>query len=246
MRRYFRKRATRKYRKKRSRRSRLKPEVKQAFYANENLFNSTISSTGDVLRLIPDINQGVADGYRIGDKIQPLVLRIRGFVQTNSDYVPTRLHSRHAVRLMILSVKNYGSFDTAYNNSALTLPNLLKKGTTVSAFNGAPSDLYADINTNVFNLHYNRVMYLTEGVNASNSGYFGENLRSLRFFRKTIRFRRPFLYENTQVGISGARPTNCGMFMVLGYVNLAYGDTADVISTNIAMQYDTKLSYFDS
>lgn len=227
-------------------------ENKQAYSAsNATFFNSGIDSAGDMVKIIPNITRGTADNQRIGDQITAKSLNIKGFVrflpQPNTT-VNTTHYGHVAIRMMILSLKASANYDVAVTNSN-ALNALLKKGGTTTAFTGAISDLYADINTEIFTKHYNKVIYVSQsyvftGDNTTNPKVAVDVSKLVKFFNIKLNCRNKVLRYDDSLS-SGLLPNNYGPFLCAGYVYMN-GDSPDSLTTNLQISWDTILNYEDA
>lgn len=233
-------------------------ETKQAHYNYGNTltnFNSGISGTLDMLQVIPNIDKGDDDNQRSGDQITAKTLTISGHIKL---YPPTQVSGTYpnqpkisniTCRLMILSMKKAGSYDmaTAANGN---LTSLLRKGGTNTAFTGVISDLYSPINRELFTVHEDRLINLSQSyvfypqATAQTSSCVAiDEKDSVRFFKKSLKIRNKiFRYDPTTSG--GILPTNYGPFLVMGYV-YTDGSGADTLNTQIGMTYISTLNYED-
>lgn len=228
-------------------------ETKKAFYSSgESLvkFNSGINAAGDMLQLVPNINQGTDEAQRIGNKIRAHSLRVKGYVKLDVNDVEdsTKLPSV-ACRLMVVSMKTRPCYFDATGTPG-TLATLLEKGQTTVGFTGVLSDLYAPINTDVFTVHSDQTFYLNQsfinviGASAPSIRVTQDIQNTVKFFDIDIKCKNKTLQYDVDVG-SGLFPTNWGPFMVLGYSYLD-GSAADVLDTKLGLQYDSVLSYEDA
>lgn len=65
----------------RSTRKRSRPEIKEAIFKQEGVsFNSTINSQADLQQLLPSVTAGTGDGQRVGRRIRPVSLTVRGYM----------------------------------------------------------------------------------------------------------------------------------------------------------------------
>lgn len=229
-------------------------ENKQAYSAsNATFFNSGIDSAGDMVKIIPNITRGTADNQRIGDQITAKSLNLKGFVrfvpQPSSGSVNVAKWGHVAIRMMILSLKAGPNYDVAVQNSN-SLNALLKKGGTTTAFTGAISDLYADINTEIFTKHYNKVIYLNQSYVMQPAGAGNQSAVSIdvsklvRFFNIKLSCRNKVWKYDDSLS-SGLLPNNYGPFLCAGYVYMD-GSSPDTLSTNLQVSWDTILNYEDS
>lgn len=227
-------------------------ESKQAYTSSGNtltMFNSGIDSVGDYIQILPSIAQSVLDNGRVGDQIRGQNLRVKGFVRLNVNEVSdsTKL-PQVAVRLMCLSLKNVSNWSSV-GATAAPLSSLLKKGGTTTSFSGVLSDLHAPINRDLFTVHKDLKFYLKQdyinSIGASvPSQYLNQDIsKTIKFFNFNVKCKKLMKYD---AGISsGLYPTNFAPFMVLGYSYLD-GSAADVVATNLGLNYDSTFTYEDA
>jgi len=229
-------------------------EDKQAYSAsNATFFNSGIDSAADMLRIIPNITKGVNDNQRVGDQLSAKSLHLKGFLrflpQPSSGSVNIPKWGHVAIRMMILSMKTAPNYDAAILNSGL-LNNLLRKGGTTVAFTGAISDLYADINTEVFTKHYNKVFfvnqsYVMQPTGAGNQSAVALDVSKLvKFFNIKLNCKNK-IWKYDDGTSSGVLPSNYGPFLCAGYSYMD-GSSPDVLSTNLQISWDTIFNYEDA
>lgn len=232
-------------------------ETKQAFHNSGNsltFFNSGIDSAGDMLQVVPNIAQSVADNGRIGDQIRSQRLNIRGYLKLNINAASgtagdsTTLPNVIA-RLMVVSIKSRSNYADASAGVGF-LSTLLKKGGTTVGFTGLLSDINAPINRDVFTVHADRKFYLNQDyVNAIGasvpSQYLAQNIKNtVKFFNINVKCKNKLLKYDEDVA-GGTQPTNFAPMLLLGYSYLD-GSSPDTLSTNLGMQYITTLSYEDA
>lgn len=226
-------------------------ETKEAFLSVAySDYNSFISGTADVNRVIPNIANGNGDNQRIGDQIRPQKLKWDAIVQF-PPIVSTTLHNqpglaRIAVRLMLVTPKSYPNWATA--SSVDWTQNLLKKGGTVSGFNGTVADLYAPINTDAITCHYNKVMYFNQPYvlhNGSTTDVPITTAGLTRHVSKTFNFKNAVFKYDANID-SGLTPTNKGIFAILGYCYTDGSTSPDSITTRVRMQYTSRLTFEDA
>lgn len=246
MRRYFRKRALRKYRRRYSRK--LKPEVKQACHILNVQYNSGVTGVGDVTQIIPNIGQGTTDGLRVGDCISPISLHIKGVIScTQASTAPgTDLSlGRIAARIMIVAPRPYQGLASSQSAFSGWYDKLLRKGISTVGFTGVQSDVWADINRNAFKVYYDKVIYLSRPINTSGSGFFGEASHARRLNIKFKWRNKKWKYDPIDQ-IGGLQPLNEPMVMLVGYAYIGSTVSPDVLSTNVSVNADCKVKYFDA
>lgn len=232
-------------------------ETKQAYHNSGDsliMFNSGINSSGDMLRVCPNIGQSVLDNGRIGDQIRSKRLNIKGYLKLNINAASgtagdsTTLPNVIA-RMMIVSIKSRSSYTDAAAGAGF-LSTLLKKGGTTVGFTGLLSDINAPINTDVFTVHSDRKFYLNQdyvnSIGASvPSQYLAQDIKNtVKFFNINVRCKNRILKFDEDVG-GGVEPTNFAPLLLLGYAYLD-GTTIDTVSTNLGLQYISTLDYEDA
>lgn len=231
---------------------RSQAESKMAYLTNSNAslirYNSGIDSLGDITPIIPSITESVNENGRIGDQIRSQSLNIRGFLKFDYTSVPASKACSVGVRMMIVSLKSASNAD-AVNSTATPLYSLLKKGGTSTAFTGVLSDLTAPINTDLFTVHHDKLMYLKQDMIIQNGSVTNNWLSSdvsklIRFFNISVKCKNRLLkYED---GISsGVYPTNFYPFLLLGYAYLD-GSAPDVVATPLGLEFTSCLKYEDN
>lgn len=228
-------------------------ETKQAFHTTGDslvYFNSGIDSVGDMVQIIPSISQGVGPHQRIGEQLKAKNLSVKGFLRLNVNDVSDSTKLTNVIcRMMVVSLKTRPSYIDATASSA-PLSTLLKKGGTTVAFTGKLSDVYAPINTDVWTVHHDKKFYLNQSfVNVTGPSppttILAQDIsKTIKFFRFNVKCKNKVLKYDEDVG-SALYPTNWGPMLLIGYSYLD-GSSADVISTNIACQFDSTFNYEDA
>lgn len=232
-------------------------ETKQAYHNSGDsliMFNSGINTSGDMMRVVPNIAQSVLDNGRIGDQVRSKKLSIRGYLKLNINAASgtagdsTTLPNVIA-RLMVVSIKSRSSYTDAAAGAGF-LATLLKKGGTTVGFTGLLSDINAPINTDAFTVHSDRKFYMTQDyVNAIGasvpSQYLAQDIKNtVKFFNINVRCKNKLLKYDEDVG-GGLEPTNFAPILLLGYAYLD-GSSPDTLSTNLGLQYISTLDYEDA
>lgn len=225
-------------------------EDKEAYHSPDEsqlvYFNSLISQTGDILRVMPNMTTGNEENQRSGDEITAKSLKIKGYVrftpvQTAGDVK----FSQVGVRLMCVSLKKATSWDLV-SASASPLLSLLRRGGTTVGFSGQISDLFNPINTDLFTVHGNKVFYMTQNNNsfATNVGYWSTDIKDqIKFFNFDVKLKNKKLKYDDDTN-SGLLPTNAAPFLLVGYVYLN-GTVGDTVPTNLGLHYQSILRFED-
>ena len=227
-------------------------ESKQCYHTSGDTliaFNSGINATGDILRLVPNMSAGTAENQRVGDEVRAQRLSIKGVLQmyVNADG-NTVGPKRIAVRVMIVQPKRYNTWSDIQTNVANWSGSLLKKGGTVVSFTGIMSDIWAPINRPAITVYSDKLYYMNQEYlnNVTGVGIVpqiqGRNV--CRFFSKTFKLRNKKLEYDANID-GNILPTKFMPVMIIGYVHLD-GSAADVLTTQVSVQYDTMLTYEDA
>lgn len=212
-------------------------------------FNSVINSTGDYLQLVPNCSPGDEENQRDGDEITVKNFFVKGYIRFNPILTGNIANvgvCQVGVRMMILSLKKASSQDLVQSSST-PLNSLLRRGATTVGFSGQISDLHNEINTDLFTVHHNKVFYMSQSYNnyATQVGYWETDIQNqIKFFSFKMKCKNKVLqYDDDSNG--GLTPTNYCPFMLIGYCYLN-NQVADVVATNLGLNYQTYLYYKDA
>lgn len=211
-------------------------------------FNSGINSTADMLQILPNCTEAVGESSRIGDEIRLKSFNVKGYLrvipalggQSGSQILQV------GVRMMILSLKKSTSWDLVQSSSA-PLSNLLRVGASTKGFTGLISDLQAQVNTDLFTVHSNKVYYCTQtfsNVGTTSAGYWETDIQNqIRFFNINLKVKDKKLMYDDDTN-SGLLPTNYAPFLVMGYSYLN-GATPDTLATSVGLHFQSHVSFQD-
>jgi len=217
-------------------------ENKQIYTNSFINFNSGINSAGDIQQVVANLGNGTGDYQRIGDQIRAQKLQVKGWMAMTLSYLTSASASRIGVRLMIVQPKFYGGLTEIAANTGNWLGTLLKKGGTTTGFSGAVSDLQSPINTDAITKYYDRVFYLNLPYSQTAVGE-ASTVGSTRFFSMSKNLRNKLMKYDSSVG-SGLTSTQFNPVLLCGYVHLD-GSAADVVNTQIQLNYDAMLQFQD-
>lgn len=227
-------------------------ESKQCFHSIDSvLFNSAMNTTGDMQRALPNCALGTTDYQRIGEQIRAQKLNIRGHFLLSTQN-QGEANSRIAVRMMVVSPKNIAGYPDVSTNTAW-MQQLLRKGASTVAFTGLISDLYAPVNTDQITCYYDKVSYVTmpyivytttAGVTSVNTstGVSWDLSKTTKFFNISLKVKNKLLKYDENY--SSVQPTSYNPIVLIGYSHLN-GSVPDVITTQVALSYDSILTYED-
>lgn len=225
-------------------------ETKSAYHAIDSvLFNSAMNTTGDIQRVLPNVVVGTAENQRIGEQIRAQTLKIKGYFILSTANNSTA-NARIAVRMMVVQPKNLSAYPDVSVSTAW-MQQLLQKGGGNVAFTGLISDLYAPVNTDQITCYYDKVSYVsmpylyTATLGVPTSGYAvtqWDLSKATKFFNISLKVKNKLLrYDKSY---DGNQPTSYSPILLIGYSHLD-GSAPDVITTQVALSYDSVLQYED-
>lgn len=208
--------------------------------------NSAIGAL-DYYRVIPQITQGPAEYQRVGDKVQPVSLVVRGTCAIDRQYSTD--NKPLMVRILILqlkSTKQWASVGSAFAPASQRLLKMNDEGGTENIqFQGSPNDLYYPVNRDLFTVLGERFIKLDKlppsGASLGNSAEVAPINTIARSFNIKVRgVPKQLLYSQGTDNL----PTNFAPFMSVGYCYLD-GTGPDVVNTNIIMNAQAHLHFKD-
>lgn len=211
-------------------------------------FNSSITSVGDALTVLPQVLQGVSQAGRIGSAITPLKLVIRGYVVYRSDtYQPAVMLGGRLFCWSDKTVSNY----TVATTGGLTL-NLLDGGGTSQTFDGTVYRYELPHNNDQYKFYHDkkfRVMknfgYTNTLATTSTNAMTSIEPSMYHPFTITIpasKMPKQLKYDAT---LSANYPVNFAPYLSIGYCDLlSYGP--DVTPTQLGMTFTSTLYYKDA
>lgn len=209
-------------------------------------FNSSIGSS-DLARLLPVIQQGVAQNTRIGSEIKPVKLVVRGYCVYHSDsYYPAVMLG---VRIFMYQNKSVRSYATPLSSVNV---NLLDNGGDGTTFNGTVANWLSPHNTDQFNFYKDSKYKVFKSYGLTDTSVAVNSLTEINgslfhSFTHTIYpgkngFPTTLKYDNASG--SNEYPTNFAPYWSLGYANLLnYGP--DALDTQINASFVSTLYYED-
>lgn len=212
--------------------------------------NSVVS----IFPIMPSIGRGSASMNRLGDRISPRWMEIRGWVtldmnDTNQDY------DRVVVRLILGKAKKAPLYTDAANDiinspGSNWASELIHFGTSAGTFNGTLFALQSPVNKGVFTTMAERRMTLTRPrfydaplVGSDSFRYSGN---STRFFRIRVKCPKQFMYRAPNVNT--AIPENFAPVLCAGYTLLNGSTPASppLAPTPVTLSFTTRLTFEDA
>lgn len=214
-------------------------ETKKAVYESGLVaFNSPITATADVLRLMPDIPTGNNSWQRTGQKITLTKVVIRGYITTTGPATTSASRSRYGVRHMLLADKQKNDWQ---NVTTTDLAGLLEGVSAAGQYmDGTVNTYMTPVNRENFTSRMDKKFPITQIYEEGDDGKSVAR-ESIKFFTKTLTFGtngKHLFFEGSN------HPINFKYFMSLGYVYLD-GSAPDTASTDIKMSYTATAYYKD-
>lgn len=180
-------------------------------------FNSTITAAAEAYPIIPAVTEGTDGHQRIGDKIKPKYLLVKGklhyALSMAGNYIPPS-----TVRVMILSQKNV---KTRSQMGTVDTDHLLKDniGTDVArGYSGSPFDNLAPINKDLFTVHMDKKFKMRAQIEkelGNSNTVLGYATQRTMTFTKKIKCPASLNFDDG----NGNYPNNFCPFVVVGGVN---------------------------
>lgn len=237
-------------------------EIATGLYANRGwaVQNNTITNnTVDILQLIPYIAQGTDDWERIGDRVRPVKLGIKGSVRVAQQLratVATPTTNLHVCMYVLqhVSLKDYTNL-RAQNNFGQLLET--GEGTTVF-FNGEALNPHMRVHSSYYKVCAKKVLKLKyagiqNGPNTqlsianAHSWYADYSMDLTKHIPKLFKYPEDAPGANPLVANV---PTNSSIFLCMGYVNEDINDAPPVpdpfpVTTQMQQIYVSELLYKD-
>lgn len=211
-------------------------------------FNSTITTSADLLTLLPQVVVGTGQNDRIGNKIRPIRLEITGYVLYYADSLAALSDAKMiGGRLFCFQDKA----TRAYANSIYNY-NLLNLGGTGNTFTGTALNWVSPVNKEQFTFFADRKMVFMKPFGTTNNSspttsnaITGMDKSLFHPFKIVLTQKHlPAVLQYDQ-GDSLAYPTNFAPYLALGYCDLM-NRTPDSTTTQLAMEFNCTLYYKDA
>jgi len=225
-------------------------------YAVQN--NQINSNTTDILRLIPNVLEGTGEFNRIGTRIRPTSLVVKGHVRINvaqlAEWKPTHMR----VVIYVLQHRQFLNYETLRNSNNFQQLLDTQEGLT-TGFVGDPqnenmrvADQYYQVCAKkIINLEYAGIDYNTANngtVSIANShkwfAPFSMNLT--KALPKVLKYPDPYQGGPAPAPEFLNAPTNSSLFMCMGFV-LENGSSSPSDPRNLFLQqeYVSEMTYKD-
>jgi len=200
--------------------------------------NSAIGNA-DLRPIVPEISSGTTGQTRLGDRIKPKRLTVRGIVSVRPTEDLAAVNQVLLVRVIIASQKDVkvgGAIGTATDPSHLLKPAV--PGSVEIAFNGNRNELLYPLNDNKFKKYFDKTFRLAPCAAA------GTEQQPLQFFKFKYTFKQLPAHLSYDEG-NGDWANNFAPFFALGYA-YADGTAPDVATLRVTSDVYSHLSYEDA
>ena len=227
-----------------------KSEKKQQCLSVNAVCDCVLSLISDMNRVVPTIGQGVDDGQRIGNNIEPKSLVIKGHYLWNQLFNATVQNTivpscRIGVRMMIVQPKMYHTYIDAQLNPNSWLPYLLNDGISSTSFTGTVKNLYQDLNTDIVDIFYDKVSYISmPTLVLSTTATWADDVVPVR---ETVKFFNIKLKCPKTLNFSDRLSAENVNFNPIVLVAFSYLDGTTTSGTSLLnLFYDSKMTYTDA
>jgi hypothetical protein len=230
--------------------------------AGTSIQNNIIANNNtDILRLVPNVLQGIDDFCRIGTRITVNSLKLNGMVRVNIarlggvSLAPTDIR----VCIYVLQHKQFKDYQTLYNTNDFQKMLDNEEGGT-ERFNGIPinetmrvSDQYYQVcKKKIITLRYAGVTSQGGGVNGvlsvanSHNWYASYSMNLTKFLPKVLKYPETSQAPPLAPEFANA-PTNSSLFMCMGFVDQYFvSNFAEPSISYIQQSYVTNLGFKDT
>lgn len=204
------------------------------------LHNSAIGPA-DPTCVIPQLSEGTASYERIGDRIKPKSLVVRGVISIAPEQ-PADNRVLY-VRLLILAQKNLKSANQVNTPGQIAINQLLRPnvglGNAETPYSGITHNAYDPINRDLFRVYMDKVVKLCPVDQTTST-----ETRSPTAFTFTYRFKDLPSYLTFDEA-NGTFCNNFAPFFALGY---SYADSSapDVVQTRVVSTVSSYLTFEDA
>lgn len=216
-----------------------KIEDKKVIFSIENAVNhNSAIGSGDIRPILQQIGQSLTGAGRVGDRIRPKYLRVRGMVSLSNTYGGTQVVP---IRVRIIAFKQndikVGSASTSVDTSSLL--RAVGGGGTAQAFSGNVQDLLLPVFDDKFSVLFDRQVTLTPALRGgpSSEPWTGHH------YAYSFRVKCPAQLKYDVA--TGDWANNFAPFMAVGYAYPS-GSSPDVLNLLITHTATSELTYEDA
>lgn len=211
---------------------------------NKVLFNSGISGANEVYDVLPNLIQGVDNYQRIGDKVTPKSLTVRGTVAINFNEARSLTPEVHVFIVSHKSKKSYDALNAGTNAGRAQIANELIDAGDGSdiPFDGQVLPTLFPLNRKLLTVHAHKVLKLASSYGAAADQHSSDDTIRFKRFAVKIKCPKTLTYDSS---ISAIHPVNFAPVMMVGYV-YPDGSFSEVLTTPVLVTAASTLYYDDA
>jgi len=196
--------------------------------------NSGVTNA-DLVPIVPQIASGTDGSTRLGDRVKPISLKVKGIVSINENPDTQPFY----VRVMMLSQKDVkvGSQVGVSTDPAHLLRTAIP-GASEIAFAGNREELNYYVNDNKFKVYYDKQFLITPASAASGNPQKGSQFKFSKTFKS---LPAQFSFDEG----NGNWVNNFAPFLAIGYA-YADGTGPDTVTSRISCEAYARLVYEDA
>lgn len=208
----------------------------RGFILEQDVVHNAPITDADVVPIVGSIPEGTGSNERLGDRIKPKSLMVRGIISTNPEYNPNN-------KPLLVSIYILGCKDKKTNalvQAGAGMADLLKPnigGTEQVPFDGSTQRSCYPVNDGKFRVYHQEHRLLAPGSVAAGTREF-ECLRWQYYFKD---LPASLTYDEG----AGDDANNFAPFLVIGY-SYADGTVGETLNTRIISNCFAQLKYEDA
>lgn len=208
------------------------------FNLEQNVVHNSAIADADVVPILGSILEGTSSLQRIGDRVKPKRLTVRGIVGLNPDNNPNNKPMIVSVYILACKDKKTNALVQAGAGMAdLLKPNI--NGTEQVPFDGTTLRSTYPVNTEKFRVYYQKKFRIAPGTLATGT-------REYDFFRWGYTFKQSKMPASlTWDEATGDDCNNFAPFMVIGY-SYTDGTLPDVVATRLISNTSSEFTFEDA
>lgn len=208
----------------------------RGFILEQNVIHNSGITDADVVPIIGSIPEGTSSLTRLGDRIKPKALTVRGIISTNPDNNPNNKPMLVSVYILTAKDKKTNALLAAGAGMAdLLKPNV--GGTEQVPFDGTTTRSTFPVNTEKFRVYYQKKLLLAPGSVGAGTRQF----ECLRWSYSFGQLPASLTYDEA----TGDDANNFAPFLVIGY-SYADGTVPEVINGRVISNAYAQLTFEDA
>lgn len=216
-------------------------ETKVVVYqGSTTAFNQQVNSSGDAMRLMPQIANGTAGNQKLGNMIRLQSLKLRGVITFQLPQTTVN-NCRIGVRLLIVKAKRFKDYVQSASDLGTNFNKLLEG--TSTGLDGSLAAYNTPVNLDYYSCVYDKRFIMTMSSSASASQVVNDMRQAVKFVNINIPYSRRTLHYDENY--SATEPVDYPYMMVISYTKLD-GSIPDGAGTAyLTFQYTTVAKFED-